>query len=243
MQKYFKTLFGIALFTLMIGFSSCFDIVEEYHFNADGSGTAKMTVDVSQMMDMMAAFGGAMDSLKSGDGELDKMDEMFDDTKVVETLKKLPGIKNVQNLNDREAKVVGYSYEFANIEALNTAMIASNDDMSLSNMMGMRGGAENEETRENSIAYEGKKFVRTFDMKMDQEKEQADDEKQAMDLAMMMFKDAKYAIHYTFDRKVKKVKKNDAAVIGADSKSVSIENTFADILNSKAVMGCEIRLK
>ena len=59
----------------------------------------------------------------------------------------------------------------------------------------------------------------------------------------MMFKDAKYTLRYTFANGVKKVKGNDAAVIGADNKTVTIENNLGELLEGKATMSSEIRLK
>ncbi|MBP6721273.1 MAG: hypothetical protein KA239_03060, partial [Bacteroidia bacterium] len=60
---------------------------------------------------------------------------------------------------------------------------------------------------------------------------------------MMMFKDAKYNVKYTFPTAVKKVKGNDAALVGADKKTVTIENNLKDLLDGNATMNSDIRLK
>jgi hypothetical protein len=224
---------------MSLGFSSCFDILEEYSFNRDGSGTGKMTVDMSQMIDMMAAFGSALDSTKSG--EDNSIDEMFAKNEAVESLKRIPGISNVKDLNNRDDKTIGYSFDFANIEALNTAMIAGKENLGLSEMMGGES-EENETERENSFSLAGKKFKRVMDMKMD-EKAQDDEDGQYMEMAMAMFQNNNYTIIYNFDRQVKKVKGNDAALISADGKSVTIKNSLGDLLKGTGTNSCELKLK
>ena len=236
MRKYFKSLVALALIITGIGFSSCFDIMEEYHFNADGSGTAKMLIDVSQMVDMMDAFGSSLDSTGEG-GE--SIEEMFDKNESIENLKRLPGIRNIVNLNDKEKKVIGYSYEFANIEALNNALIAGRDNLGLGEMLGA-GEMNTESENENSFTFVKKKFKRTMDMTMPEDDDS--EEMQYMEMAMAMFKEAKYTTVYSFDRKIRKVK-NDAALIGADGKHVTIENNLADLMQGKASNTSEIRLK
>jgi hypothetical protein len=243
MRKYFKTFFGFALLTIVIGTSSCFDIFEEYEIRADGSGKASMIVDVSKMVDMIEAFGSAMDS--TGEGGDKSMDELFAENETFNMLQNIPGITNVQNLNDREKKQIGYSFEFKDIEALNSALVARGSDMGgMGAALGMNMGDESGETeRENSFSLKGKKFIRKMDMKMPPMESEDEEEAQYAEMAMMMFKDAKYNIKYTFEKKVKKVKGNDAALIGADGKSVTVENNFKDLLDGEATMNTEIRLK
>lgn len=236
MRNYFKTFITLALILTGIGFSSCFDILEEYHFNSDGSGSAKMIVDVSKMVDMMEAFGSALDSTSEGS---ESIDEMFDKNESIETLKKLPGISNIVNLNSKENKVIGYSYDFSNIEALNNAIVAGRDNLGLGEMLGTNE-MNTESDNENSFSLVKKKFKRVMDMKMDQEEDSENAE--YMGMAMMMFKEAKYTTVYSFDRKIKKVK-NAAALIGASGKQVTIENSLADLIKGDASNTAEIRLK
>lgn len=240
MHKYYKTFFLFALSLVAICSSSCFDIFEEYKFNADGSGKATMYVDVSKMMAFMDGMGSILDS--TGNGEDQSMDEMFNDKSAIETLKKIPGITNVTDLNDKDKKQVGYSFEFATIEALNSAMVVRGD-MGMGQALGMSANEGVETENENAFSYEGKKFHRTLEMKMDPMDSETDEDKQYAEMAMMMFKDAKYNIKYSFPRSVKKIKDNKSALIGADGKSVTLENNLRDLLEGKANMNCDIRLK
>lgn len=238
-MKKFRLLNGILLLFFGLFTTSCFDILEEYEFNADGSGKGKLTIDVSRMMDMMASFAG-MDST----GEAQKsMDEMFTENSAVETLKKLEGISDVKSLSDRDAKIVGYSYAFANIEALNNALAASSEAMDFASMGVDMGNPES--SAGNYFVRKGNKLTRVMDFKDTDEKEEGTEEEgeQYEEMAKMMFADAKYELHYSFEQGVKKVKKSKNAVVGPDGHSVSLSVPFLDIMDKKAEMGCEILLK
>jgi hypothetical protein len=239
MRKYCKTILGISILAIVLGTSSCFDILEEYHFNPDGSGSSRMIADVSQMMDLVSAFGTALDSTESGDVETLK--EMFDESTTLALLKNIPGITNVRNLNSKEEKRVGYSFDFQDMDALNKALEARGSDMGLGAAMNMNGGGEVE--RENRFALDGKKLSRKLDMKMDPSKSGEEEGAQYAEMAMMMFQEAKYRTEYTFDRPVKNIKGNEAALIGSDRKSVTLEHNFKDLLEGKATMDLDIRLK
>ncbi len=243
MRNSFKTFFGLAILLMALGFSSCFDILEEYEFNADGSGRAKIEMDVSKMMALMEGMGSMLDSTGEGGEVGNSMKEMFDDTEAMDALKGIPGISNVTNLNNPETKIIGYTFEFKNIDALNAAMVVRGNDLGMGKALGMSSGEDNETEKDNSISFVGKKFSRKMDMKMEEDEDADDETKQGMEMAKMMFKDAKYTLRYTFARDVKKVKGNDAAVVGADRKSVTIENSLGDLLEGKATMSSDIRLK
>jgi hypothetical protein len=243
MRNSLKTYFGLAILLMALGFSSCFDIVEEYTFNADGSGKAKMEMDISKMMALMEGMGSVLDSTGEGGEMGNSMNEMFDDTEAMDALKGIPGISNVINLNSRDTKVIGYSFDFKNIDALNSALVVRGSDFGMGKALGMSGSTDNETEKDNSISFVGKKFSRKMDMKMEEGDDEDDETKQAAEMAKMMFKDAKYTLRYTFASNVKKVKGNDAAVVGADGKSVTIENSLGDLLEGKTTMSTDIRLK
>lgn len=245
MRNSLKSLTALAFLLMMLGFSSCFDIYEEYQFNADGSGKARIEMDISKMYGLLEGMGSALDSTGDG-GSMEEMDAMFTDSKDIDAIKGIPGISNVTNISNAETKMVGLTFEFANIEALNTALAARGNDMGMGMGAAMGLASENgaETEKDNSIQFDGKRLRRTLDMKMDEPSEDDDEEtEQAAAMAKMMFKDAKYTIKYVFPRSVKKVKGNDAAVVGADKKSVTVENSLSDLLEGKASMTTDIRLK
>jgi hypothetical protein len=228
---------------MALGFSSCFDILEEYEFNADGSGKAKIEMDVSKMIAFMEGMSSVMDSTGDGEKSEDAVGEMFSDTEAMDALKKIAGLSNVVNRNNRQKGIIGYTFEFANLEALNNAIVVRGNDLGMGKAMGMGSDDSPETEKDNSIAFVGKKFKRTMDMKMEDNDDDDDETKQATEMAKMMFKDAKYTLRYTFAKDIKKVKGNDAALIGADRKTVTIENSLGDLLEGKATMSTDIRLK
>jgi hypothetical protein len=179
-----------------------------------------------------------MDS--TGEGSK-SMDDMFSENNSVITLKTVPGIKNVVNLSDKETKIVGYSYEFESIEALNNALAIEGGENEMMAGMGMNMGGEG---KENYVSLKGKKFKRVFSFPEEEAKDEAEgEEAQYEEMAKMMFADAKYTVKYTFNQGVKKVKKNDLAVVGPNKKSVTIEVPFLDLIDHKAEVTSEIILK
>lgn len=238
-MKKLRLIHYVLLLLVGISTSSCFDILEEYEFNADGSGHARYTVDVSQMVDLMSSLS-EMDS--TGEGSK-SMEDMFAENNSVQALKNIPGISNVVSLSDKEAKVIGFSYDFESIEALNNALAVEGGESEMMGGMGMDLGGEG---KENYVSLKGKKFKRVFNFP-DEEEEAKDEaegeEAQYEEMAKMMFADAKYTVKYTFNQGVKKVKKNDNAVLGPNKKSVSIEVPFLDLIDKKAVITSEIILK
>ncbi|MBL7952237.1 MAG: hypothetical protein JNM62_11015 [Flavobacteriales bacterium] len=105
------------LFALLVLFTGCITIEENYTFKKDGSGTMEYVVDMSQIGEMMKAFedmnkGGKKD--EEAMGSLDLKEE-------VAALKAVPGIKKVK-VNDKDKFVQKVTFNFADINALNAAL-------------------------------------------------------------------------------------------------------------------------
>lgn len=230
----------IALLFLMFGLTACLDVTEEYHFNKDGSGSARFTVDISKMMAMLESFGGAMDSLGGEDGS-NSIKEMFSDRSQVDILKSIPGIKNVKSLSSEEAKIIGYSFDFDDLEALNNAVAVNSSDMGLTAMLGAGDSGEEEEAGTNSFMRKGKKFTRTLQFPMPEEDDEEAEHYKSM--AAMLFADHFYSQKYTFEGGVKKVKKNDNASVQSDRKTVLIKTPLTDLLEGAGDMGAMIKLR
>ncbi len=117
-----------ALLALLVLFTGCITIEENYTFKKDGSGTMEYVVDMSQIGEMMKAFedmdksGGKKDEQM---GSLDLKDEM-------DALKAIPGIKKVK-VNDKEKFVQKLSFRFADVTALNAALNVLMEDSTSSN--------------------------------------------------------------------------------------------------------------
>ena len=123
--------------------TGCLHIIEEATFHNNGSGSYKMTFDMSElkgMVDMMKGMGDmegmgdAADSTGIYDGgdftppaepeeSQDPMGGLGEQFKgISETLKGVDGISNIVEINDTTNYSFGYSFEFANIAALNRAL-------------------------------------------------------------------------------------------------------------------------
>jgi hypothetical protein len=144
----------------------------------------------------------------------------------------------------QEAGIIGYSYEFANVEALNNALVATEGSMDMDKLMG--GGEEGgsmETMSENRFEMKKKKLVRVFTMEAgaDDDEEGDSEEEQYKQMAEMMFANHFYTINYQFDRQVKKVKKNDYTTSGSNSVEVKVPMT--DLMKGDAKLGSQIKLK
>jgi|GEM_PF-3436897 len=211
--------------------SSCFDILEVYTFRSDGSGSAEMKIDLTDLVSLMAPFS-SMDS--TGDYQR-TLDEMFQDNSSVETLSQLEGIRNVRSLNDQSMNIIGFAYEFDNIQSLNNAMAANNTNSAM-----MELGLRNEEEgAENHFEMKGNTIRRVVVTPAPSEEDASEDK----EMMAMAFENASYDIRYNFDCKIKKVKGNKLAEVGPDGKTVNIHMALTDMLNQKSSPSCSVTLK
>lgn len=235
---------GLAIMILVS--SSCFDVQEEYIFRKDGSGSVKMIVDMSSMIEMMKMFSSMSDS-SSEDDPMASLNEAFDDTEALELLKGVEGISNIKSLNDKEKGIIGYSYDFKNIDALNDAMANNTNDIALTAAMGLGEGDQAEPMEQ--FLVKGRKFTRNHGVdaavKSRLEEEEASGEESELDeegLAGMMFGDASWTIKYTFEEGVKKCK-HDHASITSDGKSVLVDVNMKDLLMGESTLSTKIKTR
>jgi len=109
----------IGLFLLLIAFTGCITIEENYTFKKNGSGTMEYVVDMSQIGEMLKAF----EDMGDGKGKEDKDAGLnqLDMKEQVSALKNVPGIKKVK-LNNKDKYVQRVSFAFADLNALNAAL-------------------------------------------------------------------------------------------------------------------------
>lgn len=109
----------MALLGLLLLFTGCITIEENYTFKKNGSGTMEYVVDMSQLGEMLKAFESVGDGKKKGEkgdgmNELDLKEEMA-------ALKKIPGIKKVK-VKSKDEYVQRLRFDFTDINALNAAL-------------------------------------------------------------------------------------------------------------------------
>lgn len=238
MNKHTHLIAVIGLFLVSFLSSSCFDIVEEYYISADGSGSMKITMDMQELGEMIKSLG-EMDE-EGGENPMGEFDEVFGGGEMAMALQQLDGIHNVQDLSDPDNYLISYKFDFDEVAVINDLMGEGNG---FSDMLGMPFGDEsaesNNEPRE--MILKGKKFTTKGSSKMPEPK--TDEEEGEMGMAMAMLQDATYKVVYTFERDVKKVKKNDNATIGPDGRTVVIKSSMADLLTGDSDFNSQIKLK
>ncbi len=122
-------------------FSGCLHIVEEVTVKKDGSGTYKLTLDMSEMkamLDALKEMGNSNDEEENtddnsvaeepSDGEEEgKQEDSVTQlgttlSTVAQSLRVLTGLSDIREFSDTVTYLFGYSFQFANIEALNKAI-------------------------------------------------------------------------------------------------------------------------
>lgn len=226
--------------------ASC-SIQEEIHFNKDFSGKVSYTIDLSSMMSMAKAFA-EQDS--SGESQTEDMDIPIE--QMEETLGKVQDIEGISNFesNSDEKGIVKFSFDFANLDALNEAYNKANDSDGFGGFPSMGGmGTEMEEEEESTpsapkefithFAKKGKSLVyvprKGIDSKEDENPEAAQMAKQMGDML-------KLDIKFTFDRRVKKVDAQGMAVY-SDENSITISRSLFEAEKEDSKPQVLIKLK
>jgi len=102
---------------LLMFFTGCLTIEENYVFKKDGSGTMEYVVDLSEMGEMMKSFEDASKSKDTNMGDISTMD--MDEE--VAALRMIPGIQKVK-VNKKVEWVQRVSFKFKDLAALNAAL-------------------------------------------------------------------------------------------------------------------------
>ncbi len=99
-------------------------IKQELHFNKDFSGSYKYTYDFTEYVNYM---GDMEEEEAEGEDSLAITNEDFEEylSIVVSELKSIDGINDVKYLNDADNGLVYFSYDFDNVEALNSGLVYS----------------------------------------------------------------------------------------------------------------------
>ncbi len=230
-MKNFKNLFLAVLATGALFLTGCLHILEEVTFKNNGSGTYQMTLDMSEMKGMMDMFKGmSSDSLnQDSSGEAgaipppemegaqnNGMAEMGQQLSgVTQSLEGLAGITNVREINDTSAFKFGYTFDFANLAALNKAMKVINKEKYDSKV-------------EEVFRLDGKNFERlnTGDLGEEIKKaiaqgEESDDEGN-MEMVKTFFADMTYQQIYHFPERKVKNSSNSLSEVTEDGHTLTI---------------------
>ena len=248
-MKNFKNLFLAALAIGSMTLSGCLHILEEVTLKNDGSGTYKMTLDMSEIKSMMEMFKGMAPDSLSGDSTNVSMDAAGDNgmsemgqqlSNVAQTLKGVEGLSNVTEINDTTAFSFGYTFDFANVAALNKAMKLINKEKYDSKV-------------EEVYKFSGKSFERltTGDLgeeikKALSENEDAEMEMEGgMDMLKTFFADMTYKQVYHFPGRTVKKSSNELSSISDNGHTLTIElKPFDEEQQKKKLnVGTQVKLK
>lgn len=261
-MKNLKSLFLIVLTISVTMLTGCLHIIEEATFRNNGSGSYKMTLDMSEMkgmMDMFKGMGGdstamgmGLDSTAiQGEGDYtppaaadapateDPMGGLGEQmSSVASTIKGLPGISNVVEIKDTTNFNFGYSFDFVDVAALNRALKVINKDKYDSKV-------------DEIFRFKGKTFERlpTGDLGAEMQKAMMsggdEGEEGNMDMVKTFLADMSYEQIYHFpDREVKK-SDNKLGEISGDGHTLSIKLKPFDEeqQNKKATVATKVKLK
>lgn len=265
-MKNLKNLFLAVLTISVTALTGCLHIIEEATFRSNGSGTYKMTLDMSEMKSMMEMFKGmggdstAMNmegdstSIQSeGDYNApppadaaapleDPMGGLGDQmSSVSSTLKGVQGISSVVEIKDTSTFSFGYSFDFADMAALNRALKIINKD-------------KYESTVEEVFRFKGKTFERLGTGDLGQEVKKAmmengaggeEGEEGGMDMMKMFLADMSYKQVYHFPDRVVKKSDNKLGEIGdgGHTLTISIKPFDEEQQKQKASVATKVKLK
>ncbi len=205
-----KNLIVAFLLGFMLLFSGCFDITEEITFNKNGSGSSRITVDLSTMMGMLSMF--MPDSLKES---MDLEQMMGGD---IGKYSKVSGISNVKSERMDEYKYA-ISYDFSSVDVLNKVLALDNDTDTGMGKMATK-----------YIAKRGKLYRQTDYTATETADEHSMEEYKEV---FAMTGEPKYRVIYHFPSKIKKSKiKGITPVTDTSGSTITLEYNFMDFMKT-----------
>jgi hypothetical protein len=246
-----KKMHRLLLLLLAVGtlsLSGCLHILEEVTIKNNGSGTYKMTLDMSEIKGMMDALSG-MEGMESdstaiagGEGgmeEANPMSQMGDEiSSVASTLEGVKGLSNVLEIKDTTNFQFGYAFDFEDVAALNRALKVINKE---------KYDSKSEEV----FKFSGKSFERLATADLGEEIKKAlsenemEDEEGSMEMVKMFFSDMTYKQVYHFpDRQVKK-SSNSLSELSDDDHTltITIKPFDEEQAKQKVSVGTLVKLK
>lgn len=127
-MKLIKTL--AILLAATFTFTSCIEMKEKIVFNKKGGGTYTMTMNMTEMVNLI----NSMEEEKGSDPSMSEGAKEFaqgfaDSMKDIDTkISAVEGITNVQKISNEAEYTFGYSFDFESTEALNNVMLTMSDD-------------------------------------------------------------------------------------------------------------------
>ncbi len=239
-MKQFRFLLPVVLAVASV-LTGCLHIEEEVTFNNKGNGKYAMVIDMSEVKSMMEMFKGMAED-STGGGEMPDLSDtdMGDIGKelsgVTNSLSGIKGISNVREVNDTAQFRFGYSFEFTDIAALNSALRVINKE-------------KYDSKTEEIFRYDGKSFERLAAGDLGEEIKKAlaegeeEDMEGAMDMMKMFFGDMSYKQIYHFPNQSIKSSNNKLGEVSADGHTLTVNIKPFDEEQAKEKMTVATKLK
>lgn len=218
--------------------TSCLDIFENVLIHKDGSGKYSLTIGIGEKVkqNMTESIDSELNNLKKPTEAEANEDSPIQDEQykasleqIVENLKSIKGITNAKMIYDSTKFTYGYEYEFADLQALNSAMESNAGtfipelpgNVQLGKKKKVYASQSNyiEMIKNSIIRHQSADLGKILEMK----------KPGGSNAGMMGGLDIKYILQdlnykttFQFDQTIKKVS-NEAAVISKDEKSFTID--------------------
>ena len=122
-----RTIITILITALLFGLTGCFELIEDTTLNSDGTGTYKLTVNLSSSTTKVNSLM-AMDSIKGQ--KVPSRSELKQNLQSYLTeLNKKEGIYNVKGTLNTETWIVNLSLDFKSLNDLKKGLISMSEDI------------------------------------------------------------------------------------------------------------------
>jgi hypothetical protein len=220
-----KTPFALLFLLLSFFLTSCFQVIEEISLKADGSGEAKITLNLSQSKSKVASIL-LMDSINGRKVPNEKEIRKFLNETVAE-LSKNDGITNVKQSLDMKTYIASVSFNFKNVTAVN------NLTASMLKKQKVKQANSNKFLYDKNTGTFKREYVYSAQTKTEYNKLKAEDKD--------VFKTATYTSIYRFENTVLS-NTNQLAKLSPSGKAVMMNMPVMELINGKANISGTIQL-
>ena len=224
------------LLIIFVLFLSNCSIQEEIHFKKDFSGNLTYSINLSQVKMFAGMLSNELDSTNKGSDELD-FSSGLSDGMMKSSFGEVGDIEGISNFKSNldESGIINFSFDFANIDALNRAYNQLNSDKNMGDLPGggFTPGPAPSEEQEKPVEKEPKEDFEFFKVKgktltyrrpqVDLDQEEMKDMPISMDAFQGLGDIFSLETKFTFDRKVKKVDASQITIAEQESKMVDLK--------------------
>ena len=207
--------FFILLLFASLFFTSCLELTEEVSMNTDGSGSAVLTVNLSESKDNIKHYMSQEEYQGVKIPKIDKIKEIV--AEMEDAMRSVKGLSNVESQTNFEDYVFSFTGDFANVEVLNTAVNTLVKEMSKKSPTGRTPLIKD------NFSYTNGHFKRHFDYPIDTEIYN-----KLGFMEQFLLENARLVGIYRFPNTVKS-KSNAKANLSPSKKSVMLKTNFAEI--------------